>query len=524
MLLVYLVPEEPTSGVNLTVLGSVLDQLDKFPRADETLRLVGPTFSGSIAPLGRYLATRAHPRPADLVSGSATDTDAYEAFRNDRDLEDKKIHLRSTIEGDGRARNLFHQYLDERWPSGELAWLSEDETAYGLVLPNVTQQDDDHLLSLRYPRDIARLPNVYQDDRIQSPSANETSAQEDPNRLSLRNSFDSTNPFVRQDSPEAFSEKLSPASQQAALLAISRALRREQAKYAGIAATDVLDTLFIAGFLRSANRDLRLFTLDSDLLFERENENTPLTGLLSVTTYPLFGRNQHWTHAQLTNGIPRRAQFTSRDAEGVYNAARWLLVPYAPAQVLRSTTGEVLLEYSRPTEPPIPKPPLWLTVLGRDGNWPLALLDESQVDTPAPSDLLLGPPVPTYSGTFNPEPPSRGWILLFLSIVIFGVGQSWYARQLMNPLGGWRDPLKQMAAKIFTAFPDSKPTATQRAFLVAIGMATCCALFILSAPAARFALIPNFAPRGDGLGREIINFFIDHWALVCGLVGGVVAT
>lgn len=205
----------------------------------------------------------------------------------------------------------------------------------------MTQQDDDHLLSLRYPRDIARLPNVYQDDRIQSPSANETSAQEDPNRLSLRNSFDSTNPFVRQDSPEAFSEKLSPASQQAALLAISRALRREPAKYAGIAATDVLDTLFIAGFLRSANRDLRLFTLDSDLLFERENENTPLTGLLSVTTYPLFGRNQHWTHAQLTNGIPRRAQFTSRDAEGVYNAARWLLVPYV-FRHLRNLLGFVI--------------------------------------------------------------------------------------------------------------------------------------------------------------------------------------
>ena len=135
MLLVYLVPEEPTSGVNLTVLRSVLDQLDKFPRADETLRLVGPTFSGSIAPLGRYLATRAHPRPADLVSGSATDTDAYEAFRNDRDLEDKKIHLRSTIEGDGRLATFFINTWMNAGPAARSPGLAKTKPLTALFSP-----------------------------------------------------------------------------------------------------------------------------------------------------------------------------------------------------------------------------------------------------------------------------------------------------------------------------------------------------------------------------------------------------
>jgi hypothetical protein len=513
MLLVYLVPEEPTSGVSLTVLDSVLSQIQENPKLDQTLRIVGPAFSGSIAPLGKFLDYKK--RHAEIVSGSATDTDSFESFQGLYDV--KNIHLRATTEGDKRALRLFRQYLDAMWPSGEVAWLSEDETFYGAVKYGAAKQGpqavvDSHWLAVRYPRDIARLRNVYQDAAARPGANGEQPAVQDPNRLDLKSS--SGNAFVAPESPDAFSDRLSPASQQGALIAISAALRREQVRYAGIAATDVLDTLFIASFLRKANPDLRLFVLDSDLLFMRESENTSLTGLLSITSYPLFGRNQHWTNARFPNGIPRLAQFTSRGAEGVYNAARWL-IPYTPPPA--ATPGEFLLEYSRPVGPSGTRPPLWLTVLGRDGNWPLALLDEQEKDRRWGSDLLEQPAQANDPPNLNPEPPTRDWLLLFPLIAVFGCVHTWYALGTSNSK---QTSLRRLVGRFFWAHPeDEAPSVQERTFLLVITLAAAGSLFLLTTSAARFSLAPGLSIRGHDHFSEAVYFVVDHWAFLYLLLG-----
>jgi hypothetical protein len=461
VLLIFVVPEEPTSGVNLDVLERTLGQLKRRPGFQQTaeLQIVGPTFSGSIVPLGRYLHTAG--QPARLMSGSATDTAAYADFKK----LDPILHLSSTIEGDRRAFNLFHAYLDDLagfLPVGQIALLGEDETSYGAQLPS---DDDDHLFKLPYPRNIARLRNIFQDGPLLPDTGKGEQPPQDPNRLNLRDSFDADNEFVAPDSPPAFSARLSPASDQGSLLTLASELNRRQARYVGVTATDVLDVVFVTSFLKRAQADLRLFTLDSDILFLRESETTSLTGLLSVSTYPLLGR-----------GVP----FESRYSEGVYNAVGWFL-------------GKSPTDYSRPFDPRgKERPPLWLTVLGRDGNYPIALLDQQARNPPCDS-TLLDTPSAGPDGSFGSEPPSRGWLLVFAFVTLFGFAHTWRCGQILDPKASsadrpeFRKHLQKALAGVFNVYPDDRaPTVPERIYLTAISLASLVALFVMTSSAMRF--------------------------------------
>jgi hypothetical protein len=190
--------------------------------------------------------------------------------------------------------------------------------------------------------------------------------------------------------------------------------------------------LFLSRYLRLSFPDNRILTFDSDLLFVREGETAPFTGILSVTNYPLFGRNQHWTKAELAGGVPRRIQFTSRYAEGTYNACRYLVQKdvqdWDPQK-----DGEFLLEYSRPKSPHGKQPALWLTALGKDGYWPVALLDEEKLDGSVPASSLFESPhaPPDDKEELHPESPSRGWFLLFWLAVLFSSAHCVYVFVLL---------------------------------------------------------------------------------------------
>src|ERR1039458_6575708 len=84
------------------------------------------------------------------------------------------------------------------------------------------------------------------------------------------------------------------------------------------------------------------------------------------------------------------------------NACRHLLHLQDPAK-------QRLVEYTRPGENQT-RPPLWLTVMGRDGYWPLALLDEGDR---ASTVLVEGPLGKEPMEAIHPEAPGRGWFLCF---------------------------------------------------------------------------------------------------------------
>jgi hypothetical protein len=150
-------------------------------------------------------------------------------------------------------------------------------------------------------------------------------------------------------------------------------LRRGHYKYVGILGTNVVDVLFLAKFLRSACPDVRLFIFDSDLLFERDLDNAPYIGTLTVSTYPLVSSNLDWINHQ--QPLPRRP-FADPYEEGEYNAS--LLVMQA---VVPLGNPLPLIEVDQPFgvapayfDAQSRILPVWITVVGTGGYWPVQII------------------------------------------------------------------------------------------------------------------------------------------------------
>jgi hypothetical protein len=444
-LFLFLVGETPTSGINKRAFSHALGYIGGISQlakcGDDWIRIIGPTFSGSLAPFATELEMHLRQVPAlriRLISGTITGADAVESFtkRLAAFIGQKRLQYEAVVENDNEAIKRFVKYLEINGKGPrKTALLSEDETEYGsgsLLPPTKPGMLDEAALVVRYPRQIARLRNAYQEKDIFD-SSKDLPVIEGV-KFTLKDPAEDEPSGGAKDSLPDFSKQQGPASQHAALLAIGLTLRNERADYIGIIATDVLDSIFLSRFLRRSCPDARLFIFDADLLFMRETETSPLAGMLSVTTYPLFSRNQHWTRALIKDPLGRRVHFTSRAAEGTYNACRALL---QIGWLADPKTRGYLLDYSDPRNPAAGRPPLWLTVLGRDGYWPVALLDhtpdssttlslsDSQRSTNSPE------PVPALND-MHPEPPQRAWYVAFWLILLVSVLHSIYVMYLLS--------------------------------------------------------------------------------------------
>ena len=388
------------------------------------------------------------------------------------------------VHEDLRALTLFFQYVDRQWSKlGETALISESGTAYGHLL--VPRQ---HLLRMNYPREIARLRNAYQEETNRSSDDKPQGAIAEGVKLTLKDGIEDP----ARDKVEAFSPLQSPASQQAVLAAIGNTLRREHVELSGVVATDILDSAFLDRYLRLSAPDTRLFMLDADVLLSREVETEPLTGLLSVTTYPLLSRGQHWMNQQAHDDNESRVQFSSLFEEGVYNSVRLLLYDQpGPEAALR--------DYARPFPRTAQdgRPPLWLTVLGRDGYWPVALLDEEcpadsitngdcnadSLPAASPEDLKVEPKL-------HPELPSFAWYVCFWALLVWGALHCLYWELTRRAPARGSDAAKihaWISGHVFPSFPDRCPEPNERPFLLSAILAICGAIVLFAVPALRFA-------------------------------------
>src|SRR6185369_11510592 len=144
-------------------------------------------------------------------------------------------------------------------------------------------------------------------------------------------------------------------------------------------------------------------------------------------------------------------------AQGVYNACRRVLIrhtqeqgPVPPPHGDQACSAEIgskdkrverdlMLEYSNPFPDRNgvfqPFPPLWLTALGHDGFWPVALLDGN--NGPAGNedrDVLRGPQ-PTRDSRFRLERPSSFWNVLLTIVVCWSAGTIWCIAWMNLPAG-----------------------------------------------------------------------------------------
>jgi hypothetical protein len=396
-LVVLLVPETPTGGLAQEVFHDateiVLSAESPTKDSDPRIPVLGPSFSGSFSSLaklmvpGGKLAGR-----LQVISGTAASSKAWEeAFgKNATSTYNTTVY---TVD------DLFQMLLDHmasphmtRWLGKvpKIALLAESETGLGWHFaspkPFVKKDgkdkgaDSDRLI-YRYPREISRLRSAYGEQELKAVVGAQAQTPSFRRLLGFR-LFD-IGPST--DSMPVMAVNQTPLSQDAVLQEIARAMQRDGITYAGIVATDIFDALFIARYLRDACPDIRIFTFDSDLLYEKAAEDFPFDGTLALSTYPLIPSNQTWTdfHRAAEDGagtmIHERSLFPSRGAEGTYNAMRILLVR---SNYVKKREHEQLAEYFDPTScepkgaPPqlgCVTPPIWLTAVTRSGYWPLAV-------------------------------------------------------------------------------------------------------------------------------------------------------
>ncbi len=485
VLFVLLVPEEPTLGANTEVLNAAVRFVrqtqggtGETPAKLKRLSIIGPAFSGSIAGLAAYFTNNPWPAPVEIRSPSATDEKACAAAATEALTISCALHV------DSKAIEAFYDFTRRTWwPLTSTSILAEDETLYG----NFTMGSNIGATLYRYPREIARLRNVY-DDQTQAKQPGDSPATPAANRFTLKGSYAADSPFVDPDSPAPFSDVQSPASQQAVLMSIGAALRRERTHFVGVTATDVLDAVFLSGFIRRGFPEIRVFTIESDLLFLRAAEAEPLTGMLAITDYPLFLRNQSWMSERPPGASKRRVQFASRDAESIYNVSVAFLSRFIRCP---RTFPPSSFDAACPKSP-VPSscgPNLWLTTLGHDGYWPVALLDDPGG---AAEHAALGP----ASGAPEPEEPSHLWVLLFITLLVASVAHCWF---VLECLRGYTIPEKpksllpqvrsgafRLFRDIFRAYPSRRPEMEERPFLFALTAADFCVVAMFTSVMFRF--------------------------------------
>jgi hypothetical protein len=311
---------------------------------DRPLRILGPTFSGSLDSLNTELKRISDQRPdwkIYVYSGSVTDAVSIKRFSRGPGT----LHFSSFQENDEYTRDRFIQFICSKdYPPNEIATLSEDETVFGALsqsrpADSSEQTSPDHLhethaeqletcredyateghkhkdvIQLHFPREISYFRSAYQ---------KEIAAQQRPEAKSIGPStlhLDLREEGRDDDAVSLYATAQTPLSQEAVMRGVLTELQKHHVKFTILYASDPADQLFLARYLRTGFPQGRVVITDPDLLFSRE-EDALLRGVLGISSYALVpGLSDElnpWGHPEETH---RDQLFVSGISVGTYNA------------------------------------------------------------------------------------------------------------------------------------------------------------------------------------------------------------
>ncbi|MEP7382367.1 MAG: hypothetical protein ABI910_11805 [Gemmatimonadota bacterium] len=237
-------------------------------------------------------------------------------------------------------------------------------------------------LTVPYPLNIASLRSEFE----RSPSALGTSpgipSLTDAPRTRL-----SLDEISRSRESPALTSSLSTPSLDVVLEGLIRTLNEHDVRVVVIKATDVRDKLMLAREVRRGVRDVVLVVYEAHVLLRRPEYADALRGALVLSSYPMALENQFWTtaHRRATSDssyvrLRDLLAFPTDAALGTYNAALSLLG-------LPQLRVEFDLHNAFASDSTYHLPPIWLSVVGRDGFYPL------RAAVPSPAwRAYLGPP------------------------------------------------------------------------------------------------------------------------------------
>ena len=449
-LVVLVVGEQPTGGLNETQWANALAWMNTNAYAPptgpdaRTLQILGPTFSGSLVSLERDLAQlKASPAvletgkapvpffpsaatPIRILSGSVSRCSTARWFRHAMQLaRPAPTAFGSFQQSDELEIFRFLNYLKEQSLAlKDVAIVSEDETAYANSSPpekpdTVTTAPcafeyarDNSPLRLSYPRDISALRSAYEKESVFSSGAHGGHAVLREN-AELEGEASNITDTIR-----SYSGSFTPVAEETILYGIVSNLRAHHARYILLRCTNPLDFIFLTRFFHRAYPEGRIVTVGSDLLFRREIDTTEFRGVLALSNYPLLPKAQHWAHLSARSDdaspIPHTHRIPDSTMEGVYLAARYLFDGDAPQQPFTGREDPLILpfkedlpDYADPFWMHQPsdtfttvRAPVWLAVVGRDGYWPMAVLNDNSM----PNNCLDREKKDKFNGTDQPCP------------------------------------------------------------------------------------------------------------------------
>lgn len=454
---VFLVGESPELGVDGNQLRNALRyeaMLKSNHRArlsmgdDNLLAIIGPRWSGSAASLREGIdSAKFESGIAGVLAAGMTSTQIAADELNSQSPS-RPISYVSFGENAGFEADQLAKAFSSSAPNlSELrvAILTEDNTVFGESNAHASGKRESNLTYIRFPREISLLRNAEIDQ-----SGKSTSTGEPPSPyLSL--SLKDTN---ADDTVSRFSTTQTPLSQEAQLMAIAHQLQRDHTDFILVTASNILDELFLAQFLRRALPDARLvFYNGEDRLVERDVDNTQYIGSLSVTPFNL---------SSLENFNSSSRAFPDSQSEGIYNAASYIF--WRGSQDWKQLKPPMLAGYLHGSNGDL-QAPLWAITVGSDGYYPLGILHPCGSNSPQlipsiysgqvekcgddskipefMSAAMDAPPIPKfavatavpYTPTLTPESvnaaPSLLWSVLCILITIFCIahaGVIWSAR------------------------------------------------------------------------------------------------
>ncbi|HXJ42776.1 MAG TPA: hypothetical protein VNH18_26075 [Bryobacteraceae bacterium] len=302
LLLVFLVGETPTAGIDRVAFRKAESYGDSLAPG-KVRYIAGPTFSGSLPSLARFTdESKAWFR---IVSGTVTNADYVETFQGGKNNKQTRVQFQTMAFTSAVTRDRVCEVAARLGIShSEVAVLVEGETSFGRILPSRGTNPCPGR-TITFPREISSLRNVYSASAVASGKG-----PVNPVPLTLRDTEGG------EDSTPVFDRAHTPQSQYAVLNSIVTSLRGNT-RLVAIAATNVLDAVFLANVIHEGSPDTRIALEDADLLFVRAASEDKLSGLLAFSQYPLVT----WTQTQQMPVIP----FPDSSAQGIYNAVAELL-------------------------------------------------------------------------------------------------------------------------------------------------------------------------------------------------------
>jgi hypothetical protein len=432
-LVVFVAGEQPTGGINEDQWANSIAFLSRYAQApnpgtlfpDGTLRILGPTFTGSLTSLERLLVkaystqktkpgTIATPFPKALVlSGSVTGCPVIQWF--ERRMQEPPLKGRvgfgSFQESDALHIFRFLEYLKRQGTEPrDTAILSEDETAYAGTIsspapdsgPAAVPSDgcdfpyvqEDRPIHMVYPRDISALRDAYEKQSVFGTGDDARRSA----RSILKDQIEDREEDRITDTVQTYGKSISALDQEAYLFGVVSFLRTHHTRYLLLRCTNPLDFLFLTRFFHREYPEARIVIVGSDMLLRREIDTTEFRGVLALSSFPLIPRGQHWskiTEDDWEVQPHNHLIFEGHAMEGIYIAARYVLTASVPVPVatdpknyippIRLPRSFPTPDYSDPfwfsaaNQPfPATHPPTWLAVIGRDGFWPVAVIRDDQ--------------------------------------------------------------------------------------------------------------------------------------------------